>query len=120
VVVRQGDIVWVTLPPARGSEPSGKRPVVVLQHERFNRTQLATAVVVSITSRLKYAGLPGNVRLRRGEAGLPSASVVNVTQIATVDRALLGPRLGSLSRARLAQVWSGVRLVCEPDEIADE
>jgi mRNA-degrading endonuclease toxin of MazEF toxin-antitoxin module len=40
---------------------------------------------------------------------------VNVTQIATVDRAHLGPRIGSLSAARLSEVWSGVRLVCEPD-----
>jgi mRNA-degrading endonuclease toxin of MazEF toxin-antitoxin module len=67
------------------------------------------------------ANHPGaNVAAARVGPGLPSASVVNVTQIATVDRALLGPRLGSLSRARLAQVWTGVRLVCEPDEIADE
>jgi mRNA interferase MazF len=87
----------------------------VLQHDRFNRTRLATAVVVAITSKLKYAELPGNVRLRKGEAGLPRASVVNVTQMATVDRELVGPRLGALTEARLAQVWSGVRLVCEPD-----
>jgi mRNA interferase MazF len=87
----------------------------VLQHDRFNVTKLATAVVVAITSKSKYAGLPGNVRLRKGEAGLPRASVVNVTQIATVDRERLGPRLGTLGRARLAEVWAGVRLVCEPD-----
>ena len=115
MVVRQGDVVWVALPLARGSEPAGRRPAIVLQHDRFNRTNLATAVVVAITSQLKYAGLPGNVRLRRGEAGLPRPSVVNVTQIATVDRALLGARLGTLSSARLAEVWTGVRLVCEPD-----
>jgi mRNA interferase MazF len=115
VELRQGDVVWVRLPKPRGSEPGGKRPVVVLQHARFNRTRLATAVVVAITSQLKYAALPGNVRLRRGEAGLPRASVVNVTQIATVDRALLGPRLGALSTPRLAEIWAGVRLVCEPD-----
>jgi mRNA interferase MazF len=88
---------------------------VVLQHDRFNQTRIATAVVVAITSRPKYAALPGNVRLKQGEGGLPQASVVNVTQIATVDRGLLGPRLGTLSRARLAQVWAGVCLVCEPD-----
>lgn len=115
MVAQQGDVVWVSLPGARGSEPGGRRPVVVLQHERFNRTKLATAVVVAITSKVKYAELPGNVRLRKGEAGLPRASVVNVTQIATVDRALLGPRLGTLTNARLAEVWNGVRLVCEPD-----
>jgi mRNA interferase MazF len=93
---------------------------LVLQHERFNRTKLATAVVVAITSRLKYGDLPGNVRLRKGEGGLRRPSVVNVTQIATVDRAGLGPRLGSLTRSRLAEVWSGVRLVCEPDEVGGE
>jgi len=114
-VIHQGDVVWISLPPAKGSAPQGRRPALVLQHDRFNNTTLATAVVVAITSQLKYAELPGNVRLRKGEAGLPRASVVNVTQIATVDRDLLGPRLGALSAARLAQVWAGVRLVCEPD-----
>ena len=71
--------------------------------------------MVAITSRLKYAELPGNVRLRKGEAGLPRASVVNVTQLATVERANLGPFLGKLTGARLAEVWAGIRLVCEPD-----
>ncbi len=113
--MRQGDVYWVELPPQPGSTPAGRRPAVLLQHDRFNQTRIATAVVVAITSRLKYATLPGNVRLKSGEGGLPKPSVVNVTQIATVDRALLGPRLGSLSRERLAQVWAGVCLVCEPN-----
>ncbi len=115
MVIQQGDVVWVSLPRARGSAPAGRRPVVVVQHARFNRTALATAVVVAITSKLKYAALPGNVRLRKGEAGLDRPSVINVTQLATVDRAQLGPRLGQLSSNRLAEVWSGIRLVCEPD-----
>src|SRR5262249_16975376 len=115
MVIQQGDVVWVSLLDARGSAPSGRRPAVILQHDRFNRTTLATAVIVAITSKLKYGELPGNVRLRKGEGGLPRASVVNVTQIATVHRASLGPRLGGLTSARLAEVWSGVRLVCELD-----
>jgi len=115
MVIHQGDVVWISLSAARGSAPAGRRPAVVLQHDRFNRTAMATAVVVAITSKLKYAELPGNVRLRKGEGGLPRTSVVNVTQVATVDRECLGPRLGALTQARLAQVWAGVRLVCEPD-----
>src|SRR3954463_15805412 len=70
MVVQQGDVVWVVLP-----------------HDRFNRTALNTVVVVMLTSQLRYEAQPGNVRLRKGEAGLPKASVVNVTQIATLDRA---------------------------------
>jgi mRNA interferase MazF len=115
VVVHQGDVIWVTLAGTGGSAPEGRRPAVVLQHDRFNRTQIATTVVAAITSKLKYAELPGNVRLRRGEAGLPKASVVNVTQIATVDRDSIGARVGTLTATRMRQIWAGVRLVCEPD-----
>ena len=89
--------------------------MLVLQHDRYNRTALATAIVIAITSKLKYGDLPGNVRLRKGEAGLPKPSVINVTQVATVTKDLLGPRVGTLSPARLRQVWEGVRLGCEPD-----
>src|SRR5260221_10338523 len=97
MVVHQGDVVWVSLPDFPGSAPAGRRPALVLQHDRFNRTTIATAIVVAITSKPKYAELPGNVRLRKGEAGLPRASVVNVTQLAPVDRANLGPFLGKLT-----------------------
>jgi hypothetical protein len=46
---------------------------------------------------------------------MPRASVVNVTQVATVERGCLGPLIGKLTGARLAEVWAGIRLVCEPD-----
>jgi mRNA interferase MazF len=114
MVIQQGDIVWVSLPSARGSAPAGHRPAVVLQHDRFNRTGISTTVVVAITSKLKYAELPGNVRLRKGEGGLPRPSVVNVTQIATVDRSSIEAVAGRLSRLRLAEVWAGVCVVLEP------
>ncbi len=117
-MITQGDVIWVELPPAGGSEPAGRRPAVVLQHDRFNRTRLNTAVVVAITSNLKYARFPGNVRLRAGEAGLPRASVVNITQVATVDRAQLGEKLGRLTARRLGDVWEGVRFLLQPEPLA--
>ncbi len=86
----------------------------MLQHDRFNRTRLNTVIVAAITSNLRYGDLPGNVRLPKGEGGLPRPSVVNVTQIATVDRADIDSVAGRLSRRRLAEVWDGVRLVIEP------
>lgn len=114
MVIRQGDVVWVELPPPSGSAPGGRRPAVIVQHDRFNHTNIGTTVVVAVTSNLKYAALPGNVRLAKGEAGLPRASVVNITQIATIDKADVVSRLGTLSRARLLEVWEGVKLALEP------
>ena len=115
MVVQQGDVVWVDLPPPDDSSPGGRHPAVVLQHDRFNRTALNTVVVVMLTSQLRYEAQPGNIRLRKGEAGLPKASVVNVTQIATLDRANLSAKIGRLSQTRLAEIWQGVCLVLEPD-----
>lgn len=114
LVIEQGDVVWVDFSRARGSAPAGKRPAVVLQHDRFNRSALATVVVAAITSKMKYSGLPGNVRLDRGEAGLPRSSVVNVTQIATVDRSDVLGKIGRLSSRRLVAVWEGVMVVLRP------
>ena len=115
MVVQQGDVVWVRLPPARGSAPGGRRPALVLQHDRFNRTRINTTVVAAITSNIRYASLPGNVRLSKGECGLPRVSVVNVTQIATIDESDIDSVLGRVARRRLVEVWEGVRLVLEPD-----
>lgn len=114
MVIEQGAVVWLDLGPAHGSEPAGRRPVLVLQADRFNQSRIATVVVVAITSTMKLADAPGNVRLRRGEAALPRASVVNVSQVATVDRTRVRSACGRLSRARLLEVWSGVRLLLEP------
>jgi mRNA interferase MazF len=112
-VIRQGDVFWVRFASERGSEPWGRRPAVVLQHDRFNRTQLNTVVVLAVTTNLALAGFRGNVRLRKGEANLVQASVVNVTQVQTIDRTRLEEKIGSLTRTRLRQVWEGVRLVVE-------
>jgi mRNA interferase MazF len=84
---------------------------VVLQSDDFNASRIATAVVVAITSNAILAGAPGNVFLPMGCAGLQQRSVVNVSQIATLDRAALVERIGTLPADKLALVESGVRLV---------
>jgi mRNA interferase MazF len=109
-------VVWLELEEPRDAAPGGNHPAVVLSHDRFNRSAISTVVVVLIISQLRYAALPGNVRLRKGEAGLPRPSVVNVTQIATIDRMAIRSRFGRLSRGRVAEIWHGVTLVLQPDE----
>lgn len=115
-MIRQGEVFWFRF-RGEGSEPDGKRPCVVVQHDRFNRSALQTIVVAATTSNVALAEMPGNVRLRKGEAGLARPTVVNVSQLRTLDRARLRDKLGSLSPARLSQVLGGVGLALgiEPD-----
>jgi mRNA interferase MazF len=108
--MRQGDVYWLTF-DGTGSEPDGRRPALVVQHDRFNRSAINTTVVVAITSNSRLGAMPGNVRLRKGEASLPKASVVNVSQIRTIDRARLLSRVGALTPARVKEVLQGLALV---------
>jgi mRNA interferase MazF len=111
VVVSQGDVCWASLPAPTGSGPGFSRPVVVVQGDAFNRSRLATVVVVPLTSNLRWESAPGNVLLAARKTGLPRDSVANVSQIVTVDRAVLAERTGQLARADVGLVLSGVDLV---------
>ena len=108
--MRQGEVYWLRF-QGKGSEPSGRRPAVVIQHDRFNRSNIQTTVVAAITSNLMLAAMPGNVRLKRGEANLPRSSVINVTQLQTVDRESLTEQIGALSPARTRELLQGLSLV---------
>ena len=110
-MIRQGEVYWLHVGPAEGSSPAGRRPAVVVQHDRFNGSAIYTTVVAAITSHLRLAAMPGNVRLRRGEAGLPHASVVNVSQIRTIDRMQLVERVGVLGASRMREVVAGLALL---------
>jgi mRNA interferase MazF len=114
MVIRQGNVFWLDLERPLGSEPGYRRPVLVVQNNFFNESQIHTVVVCVITSNLKRARAPGNVLLRAGEANLPKPSVVNVSQIYTVDREVLGDLLGSLKPDQLEQVIEGLWKVVEP------
>jgi len=106
----------MALDESSGSEPGFMHPYVVVQNNLLNQSLIRTVVVCALTSNLKRAGVPGNVLLEDGEAGLPKRSVVNVTQLVTVDERHLGDFIGALSPARTRQVLDGVMLVLEPRE----
>ena len=102
----QGEIWWVDF-RGRGSEPKGTRPAVILQSDRFNETDIATTIVVPLTTNPHQAVHPRNVKLRKGEANLPKGSVVNVSQVCVIDRAHATKLIGTLSPQRLHQILSG-------------
>jgi len=119
VVINQGDVFWVDLGEPSGSEPAYLHPYLVIQNDIFNSSRINTVVVCELTSNLRRARSPGNVLLDEGEANLPRQSVVNVTQIYTVDKRELIEKIGSLSRRRLAQVLAGIELVIKPREVKE-
>ncbi len=113
-MIRQGDIYWLDLGVPRGSEPGYRRPHVVVQNNVLNQSRIHTVVVCAITTNLQHAGSPGNVLLKKGEAHLAKSSVVNVTQIMTVDRFDLEEKIGSLSFKRILEILDGIQFVLQP------
>jgi mRNA interferase MazF len=111
--IRRGEIWWADLPEPRRSEPGYRRPVLVIQGDSFNRSRIQTVIVAVITSNLELADAPGNVLLRAGQTGLPRDSVVNVSQLMTLDRSFLTQHIGTLMRRSQNSVDEGLRTVLE-------
>ena len=110
-MIARGEIWWADLPAPGGSGPGFRRPVVVVQGDPLNRSRIATAVCVPLTSNLKWADAPGNVSLPARLTGLPKDSVANVSQIVAVDREFLTERVGKLPRAKLELLFSGIDIL---------
>ncbi len=117
-MVKQGEIYWVELINApKGSEPGYRHPHLVLQNNLFNQSRINTVVVCALTSNLKRGSAPGNVTLKKGEANIPKNSVINISQIFTVNKSDLIEKIGILSKERFSEVLKGINLLIEPREI---
>lgn len=117
MLINQGDIFWVDLGKSSGSGPGYRHPHVVIQNNLFNKSLINTIVVCVLTSNLKRAEAPGNVLLYQDEANLPTQSVVNVSQIFTVDKKDLVEKIGALLPKRINEILDGINLLLEPRDI---
>ena len=117
MVIKQGEIYWIELSEPKGSEPGYRHPHLIIQNNLFNQSRINTVVVCSLTSNLKRGNAPGNVTIKKGEANIPKKSVVNISQIFTVNKSDLIEKIGTLSKARLSEVMEGIKLLMEPKEI---
>jgi mRNA interferase MazF len=111
--MQRGDIWWATLPDPTGSAAGYRRPIVVVQSNAFTSSRIATIIVVAITSNLRLATAPGNVFLPATESGLPKDSVINVSQIITLDKSMLDEYVDRVSATTLTHVEEGIRLVLD-------
>ena len=111
MVISQGDVCWADLPEPEGSGPGFRRPVVIVQGDALNQSRIATVICVPLTGNLNWADAPGNVLLKAKATGLPKDSVVNVSQIVSLDRGVLDARAGRLTARQLGLVLAGIDVV---------
>lgn len=111
MVVERGEIWWANLGKPRGSSPGYKHPVIIIQSDYFNQTKINTLIAALITSNLSRAEMPGNIYLSERASGLGKESVINISQLITVDKADLLEFVGILSNKKMSQVDDGLRLV---------
>jgi mRNA interferase MazF len=112
-VIHRGDVWWADLGVSRGSAPALRRPVVIISSDRYNRSQIRTVTVIVLTRNRRLASMPGNVLVPADVAGLPDDSVVNITQVSTIDRSHLDVRIGALPTWCLSQVEAGLALALD-------
>ena len=111
MVIKRGEIWWAVLPEPVGSGPGYKRPILIVQSDEFNKSKINTIIAVVITSNRRLAAAPGNVFLSPKKSKLPKESVINVSQIITIDKSFLSEKVHIISSEIIAQVDEGLKLV---------
>ena len=109
--MKRGEIWWASLPEPTGSGPGYRRPVLIIQTNEFNRSAIRTVIVAAITSNRSLAAAPGNVELSTRGTGLNVISVVNVSQVVTLDKDFLTERVGRVPPSAMRRIEDGLRLV---------
>lgn len=109
--MKRGEIWWASLSEPRGSEPGFRRPVVIVSSDDFNDSKISTVLVAVITSNLRLADAPGNIRVDRKHSKLAKDSVINVSQILTVDKAFLTEKVAKLDQHYINALDDGLKLV---------
>lgn len=111
MVINRGEIWWADLPEPTGSAPGFRRPVLIIQSDNFNKTNLKTSIVAVLTTNLDLAEMRGNVLLKKAQSDLPKDSIVNITQLFTIDKRLLFEYIGTIPERKMEQIEKGLRLI---------
>ncbi len=109
--VIRGEIWWVDLPETNSSIPAFSRPVIIIQENAFNKSKINTVLCAVITSNINLVNAPGNIFLHRKQSGLKKDSVINVSQIITIDKAFLRDKCGKVSDKILQEINKGLKLI---------
>ena len=108
----KGEIWWASMPDdPYGSEPGKSRPVLIIQSDLFNRSEIRTTICAVITSNMKLAQMPGNITVEKGVSGLEKTSVINFSQIATIDRTRLLEQITMLPKNYIEKINESINYI---------
>ena len=111
---KKGEIWWADLDEPRGSEPGYRRPVVIVQSDDFNKSKIRTIIVVVISSNIRLAEAPGNIGLGVTKStGLRKESVINISQVVTLDKSYLIKKVGKLLGSQKQELDEGLKLILD-------
>lgn len=104
-MLRRGDVVWADLAPTKGREQAGRRPVLVISDDVFNRRS-GTVIAMAITSRPQKAGFP--LTLKLSGSRLPKEAWLKISQVRTLSTERLGRRIGRAEDTEIEQAVDGL------------
>jgi len=108
----KGEIWWANLPKdLYGSEPGKRRPVLIIQNDVINRSNIRTIICVVITSNINQMQIPGNILLEKSITGLNKTSVANFSQIITVDKTRFTEQVSMLPKEYITKINESIRYV---------
>jgi len=107
----RGEIWWADFGLPFGSETGFRRPVLIVQDDSFNRSRIATIIVLPLTTNLSLEAAPGNIFAGKEDSGLSKDSVVVVSQLTAIDRQRLIEAAGKVPRRIMDVVEDGIKLV---------
>ena len=109
--MKRGEIWWASMEEPRGSESGYHRPVVIVSSNEFNQSLIQTVIAAVVTSNLRLVDAPGNFKITKKHSNLKKDSVVNVSQLITLDKSFLTEQTGKLNSKHIDFLNEGIRLV---------
>ena len=106
--ILRGDIRWAELSPTRGHEQAGRRPVLILSHDIFNKRS-GTVIALALTSQPQKASFPLTYPLESKQ--LPKPSWVKISQVRTLSVERIGRKLGTVEPEQLAEIVDGLNQI---------
>jgi mRNA interferase MazF len=100
----RGEIWWVDYGIPYGSEPGYRRPVIIMQNDFFNNSKIKTTIVVSLSTNLLLADVPGNIFLSKKDSKLTKDSVILISQTGVIDKERLIEKVSKINNDIMGKI----------------